>query len=141
MSPTKDAPEVRRGGWTPVGDRAEGATKSTQGRWIPGDGQAVVLNQAAAARGIKPGTKRLWKRAELIREFVEWGLARPIAEVRDQAPVPAVHDSAPRAEKSVTWIPAAGVLGKLDRQAERAGVSRNELLRRHAQAWLIEQGG
>lgn len=118
-----------------------GTGPSRQTRWIPGAGQALALNEAAAratyrAREDEP-TGRKVTRADLIRRIVRDGLTRPAQDLRGQGEVPAVHDSAPSAEKSVTWVPEPDMLAALDRQGLTVGgIKRNEVLRRHVAAWL-----
>jgi hypothetical protein len=141
MTPTTSP----RGHRTRVGSGEAGASK--QSRWIPGADQAVKLNRAAElrtaeVRAANPKARRV-SRADLLRELTTWGLTRPVAEVRDQGDVPAAPDSAPLAEKSVTWVPEPGKLDALDKQAEKVGpkVKRNDVMRRHAAAFLAQFEG
>lgn len=121
----------QRIGAPPSTERTRNASRAL--RWIPATGQAAALAQMATSRGVA--------RADLIREIATWGLTRTIPAVKAQGRVPAAPDATtPAAEKSVTWVPLPDQELRLDAQAARAGIKRNELLRRHAAAWLDEQG-
>jgi len=137
----------RRGGWKPLGETV-GGSRSKQVLISLGTGQAKALNTAAANRtvprahnlGVRPMT-----RAELLREIVAWGLTRSVRDIRAQDPVPIAPAGTPASERQITWIPLAGQMDALTKQAgsvfktsDPDAGDRNELLRRHIAAWLAE---
>lgn len=128
------------GGRPAVGD-LDDRGRSKQWSLILWKGQTDAVD--AAARALRTS------RAQLLREFVDAGLAAPVERFR--RPPPAGRDArgkftggtraaaggeVPRYDVDFTWISGAGQAARLDERARQLGVSRAEVVRRFVEAAL-----